>query len=151
MFRPVDPQENYVNPLAPGDTMPELQKRIQQFMHTLPENRSGIWYFAPIFDLLIGLNLPLTAIYGFACMRLLETRTIIFSDGRIINDFADATAWGRISDIADAIAIVFAEVNSDPRWWTSRYPNDAGQPEVENALQDLNERLSSLPFIERFE
>jgi len=131
----------------------KVQERIEQFMNQIPEGTLDKRYYSPVFDLLVALDSPRTEAYGFACMRLLELTTVIFKDGRSINNDQDKDMlWtGTISDIAHAISIVFAEVNSNHRWWASRYPSDAGQPEVEEALKDLKERLSTLSFIERFE
>ncbi len=123
-----------------------LAEKTKEFLAQFSVGSPERSYFEAVLDLLTALNLPITETFGFACMAMLEFATITLSDSRVIGE-----SWGIMGskeDIAYCLAVVFADIQSDPIWWKAAYTaaiiND---PQILETAKELTRQLAMLPIV----
>jgi len=58
---------------------------------------------------------------------------------------------GTIGDVAEAIAIYFADVEPRAAVWRSRYPSDMGRADALEVARKLLEQLDDLDIVEKYD
>ena len=121
-----------------------IQERVVNYLEKVdhPVSRA---YFQAVFDVLMALPPDMSKTDGFACMRMLQLTTIHLKDGRVINDFS---VMGTVSDLGEAIAVIFAPIESRASWWASTYPAKMADPEVVSTADKYSSKLKTLSIVE---
>ncbi len=120
---------------------------IQNLLSMVPETSEEHQFWKAIYDLLTALSLPQEEAYGFAAILVLELADIQLKDGRKIGTFGGS---GGIEDLCQVVAVVFASVSPDPRWWKCAYPQKMSNPTVRKILPWLNKEIAELEMVENY-
>lgn len=120
------------------------------FLRQYSDNSGEKPYYEAVFELLEALSPPVTEVAGLGCMIMLVNTDIQFRDGRHIPDH-NITNMGTISDVAEAIAIYFADVEPQAAVWRSRYPSDMGRADAREVARKLLKQLNDLDIVEKYD
>ena len=120
---------------------------IQNLLSRVPETSEDHQFWEAIYDLLTALSLPQEEAYGYAAILALELADIHLRDGRKIGTFG---VEGGIEDLCQVVAVVFASVSPDPRWWKCAYPQKMSHPTVRKILPWLNKKIEELEIVENY-
>jgi hypothetical protein len=115
---------------------PEFQRFVDSFLQGTPDRE----YFEPAAELIDALELEITELAAFACIWVLDMSTIEMVDGRVVG--SAISPYGGVGDLCDLIAIKFASINSDPKWWCAAYrwwtrPANEMRPAVRGTLSQI--------------
>ena len=124
------------------------QERVDRYVESVDHPVSKA-YFQAVFDVLLALKPEIKELDGYACMRMLQLTTIYLKDGRVINDFSDFSVMGTVSNLGEAIAVIFAPIESRAMRWASGYPGRMADPEVVSTADEYSARLKTLSIVDR--
>lgn len=121
---------------------------IEALLAEVPEGCPEWCFTRTFYDVAIALSLPMLSDYGFGLIHTLRFAKLWLKDGRVLGiDPVD----GGIEDFVEVVAVVFASVNNDARWWKSCYPSEMGEGKYAKVVSEINRKINALPFVEKYE
>ncbi|HVU14146.1 MAG TPA: hypothetical protein VHD90_22865 [Phototrophicaceae bacterium] len=102
-------------------------------------------FYEVVFECLNIMRPSIDKINGLACLYIFTWFDITTEDGRAIGSGTD-NIIGTIGEIAEAIAIVFYDVNSDWLWWKNEFIN-LNPSDTASAVIQLTTKLEASPDV----
>jgi len=126
-----------------------ITSNISTHLEQYESQSQALTYYQTLYDILIALDLPKTEAYGYAALHILHNLTIRLKDGRVLSEFDSSI--GSYDDIAEAIAVLFAEIDADPMSWKIGRVVYLDTPAVTKAMIDVEQRLRALAIVHEVE